>query len=232
MTDVNEKVRAIKVRTLRALFNTTAGPSLFKQQNFVFATTSPNRSPSFYFEYKYDQNGVKPAELSGRLRTQHDDGPRIEIFHQIKRHLFTSKKENLKVLDRELIYDSRLEDLQYLENIRQGRHLEDSIFENNKFFNGAPAFRTQPRAGDYHCEYVPMAFKKNKLSYHPSDGVVQLMPRPTDVKIAKIIDGILLGGGALVQYMPEEKVLIKAQQAVYSKVAAAPADMTRYVNQL
>lgn len=93
-------------------------PNLFKKSNLIFTTKDPGRKPTFYFDDRTS---------TGRLRTDHSNGPQKYEDANRRTHYFFAQKS-----DRDSFYN----------NVRGGQKVSDQ---------GGPY--TTRTAGYYHCEF-------------------------------------------------------------------------------
>lgn len=145
---------------------------LFCQNNFCFVTSSPNRSPTFYFA-KGGLSKLNTATLCGRLRTNHPSGPLIDISTNPKGHLFFVNKADRNDVHRKV----------------RGA---PKITRKHEINIAAAKYRTEPKEGDFHFEYSknpndPLSVSRR----HPSGGKVLLPQKPTNVQLTSLIDRLL-----------------------------------------
>lgn len=145
--------------------------AIFQASNYCFATSTGLRSPTFYFA----ENGLanlNTANLCGRLRTNHNSGPLIDITNSKKGHVFFDNPKDLK------------------KEIRKIRSTRDQATRRRYMDDIESRYRTAPQAGDNHFEYTkrtPFAVKRT----HPSGGRVFLNPQPTNEQVYLIIHRLL-----------------------------------------
>lgn len=145
--------------------------TVFQAANFCFATSTGLRSPTFYFA----ENGLaslNTANACGRLRTQHDRGPLIDVTNSKKGHVFFDNKKELEKVIRKIRSTQN--------QARRRRYMND--IESK--------YRTAPQVGDNHFEYTKRTPYDVKRT-HPSGGRVFLNPRPTNEQVYLIIDRLL-----------------------------------------
>ena len=141
---------------------------LFQSQNYCFATTTANRTPTFYFA-QGGLNAVNNATACGRLRTQHNNGPLVDITNARKQHLF---------------FDTLA-----------ARNAAYALMPG--IANNAPAlaafianYRQVPRDNDFHLEFTMVPAGGHPYSRrHPSGGRIATRPRvPSNAKCLAIVN--------------------------------------------
>lgn len=129
--------------------------NVFTPANYCFATTTNNRSPTFYFATG-GLAALNHGAPCGRIRTCHNQGPLIDITQQQKRHMFFQT-----VAARSLAYQTLHAGLQQVA------------------FNAFIAQqRVVPQNNDSHLEVtMAPAHGRPYSRTHPSGGAVTLNPR-------------------------------------------------------
>lgn len=157
--------------------------TLFRAENYCFATHAKNRSPTFHFA----EGGAAQltiAGLCGRIRTQHEEGPLIELSRSARGHYFFRSAWGRDRLARRFDLGLSKEEI-------------DKI---------AAKFRAVPRAGDYHFEFTKVEGSARPYArLHRSAGQIVLEPRiDTDDQALRAIEKVMAGpcqvklGGQLV----------------------------------
>jgi hypothetical protein len=152
---------------------------LFAGENFCFATSEQGRSPTFYFA-KGGPQALSTANLSGRIRTMHPHGPLIAIKTGVQKHLFFQNS------------DKREQFIHVLDNVRHRLpEIGGSFCEIVQTCFGA-----LPQQGAYHFEYTLKPNRQVDIT-HKSGGTVVTGLRLNRDKIHKLIDRVLVEGGAV-----------------------------------
>lgn len=156
--------------------------NLFRAQNYCFATTTINRSPTFYFTTG-GLNALNAGRPNGRLRTMHPHGPVMEFTTASKGHCF------------------------YAPFVGQGGPRDQAHNQLGAIQNQAAltAFEQNqqrvPQAGQEHLEYTrrPRVRANGQVRFvtsrHRSGGLVTMNPRVfTDADCVKILNDVLSQG--------------------------------------
>lgn len=152
--------------------------ALFKEDNFCFSTWTPHRSPTFYFAVG-GVNRLNTAQYCGRLRTEHSEGPLIDISTHPKGHVFFGRKSVQRELARNI------------------RHTGSRRRRRTRMDTAERSAWTFPVHGFYHYEYtkgfatIHNSLRETVLRTHPSGGRVALNPRPTQVQIDRLLSVML-----------------------------------------
>ncbi len=140
---------------------------LVTPDNFCYATSKAGRSPTWYFA-RGGLPALQTATLCGRIRTQHNHGPLIDLTKSAKGHYFSKSKTRRNKI-RDFFVQNNL-------NAAQIRQINAQ-------------YRMVPRPGDYHFEYTKTPARGYNYSrMHPSGGQIVLAPRITT---ARQVEGLI-----------------------------------------